>query len=191
MPEPSPPSISVVLPAFEEEPNIEPIVGGYLEALPAMTDDFEVIVVDDGSSDGTRAVVQALVDEFYPQVRLLAHDGNRGYGAAIRTGLQHSGKQLVFYTDADRQFDVTELSYFLPMMKDLDLVVGFRGSRYDRVLRSMVSWVYNRLVRVSLPRPRPRRRLCFKLMRAEVRDKLSLETDDFFIDTEIVARARK
>ena len=116
---------------------------------------------------------------------------NRGYGAAIRTGLQHSGKQLVFYTDADRQFDVTELSYFLPMMKDLDLVVGFRVYRYDRVLRSMISWVYNRIVRV-LFRVRVRDVDCaFKLMRAEVRDKLSLETDDFFIDTEIVARARK
>ena len=191
MPEPSSPSISVVLPAYDEEPNIEPMVRGCLEALPAMTDDFEVIVVDDGSSDGTRSVVQALVDEFHPRVRLLAHDGNRGYGAAIRTGLQHSGKQLVFYTDADRQFDVTELSYFLPMMKDLDLVVGFRVYRYDAVLRSMISWVYNRIVRV-LFRVRVRDVDCaFKLMRAEVRDKLSLETDDFFIDTEIVARARK
>jgi glycosyltransferase involved in cell wall biosynthesis len=185
------PSISVVLPAFDEEPNIEPMVRACLEALPAMTTDFEVIVVDDGSSDGTRAAVERLVDESYPVVRLLAHDQNRGYGAAIRTGLQHSRKQLVFYTDADRQFDVAELAYFLPMMKDLDLVVGFRVYRYDAVLRSMISWVYNRIVRL-LFRVRVRDVDCaFKLMRAEVRDKLALETDDFFIDTEIVARARK
>jgi glycosyltransferase involved in cell wall biosynthesis len=185
------PSISVVLPAYDEEPNIEPMVRACLEALPAMTTDFEVIVVDDGSSDGTCAAVERLVDESYPSVRLLAHDENRGYGAAIRTGLQHSRKQLVFYTDADRQFDIAELAYFLPMMKDLDLVVGFRVYRYDAVLRSMISWVYNRIVRV-LFRVRVRDVDCaFKLMRAEVRDKLSLETDDFFIDTEIVARARK
>jgi glycosyltransferase involved in cell wall biosynthesis len=179
------------LPAFNEEANIGPVVESCLEVLPTITGDFEVIVVDDGSIDGTAAVAKALVDVHHPRVRLLAHDHNRGYGAAIRSGFQHATKELVFYTDADRQFDVAELAYFVPMMKDLDLVVGFRVYRYDRVIRSMVSWVYNRLVNL-LFRVRVRDIDCaFKLMRAEVCGKLALQTDDFFIDTEIVARARK
>ena len=184
-------SLSVVLPAFNEEPNIGPMIEGCLEFLPEVADEFEVIVVDDGSHDGTAEVAQQWVDRSHPTVRLLIHDRNLGYGAAIRTGLQHAGKELVFYTDADRQFDVRELTYFLPMIADYDLVIGFRVYRYDAAFRSVVSWGYNWLVAV-LFRVRVRDVDCaFKLMRAEVRDKLPLQTDDFFIDTEIVASARR
>ena len=76
-----------------------------------------MIVVDDGSSDGTSTVAEHWVERRYPAVRLLVHERNLGYGAAIRTGLQHARTGLVFYTDADRQFDVAELTYFLPMLR--------------------------------------------------------------------------
>ena len=185
------PGLSVVLPAYNEEANVRPMVEASLDVLAELADDYEVIVVDDGSRDGTSAVAADLVERFHPRVRLLVHDRNLGYGAAIRSGLQHAGKGLLFYTDADRQFDVSELAYFLPMAEDHDLVIGFRVYRYDTAVRSIISWGYNRIVAV-LFRVRVRDVDCaFKLMRAEVRDKLSLETDDFFIDTEIVARARK
>jgi glycosyltransferase involved in cell wall biosynthesis len=181
----------VVLPAYNEEANIGTMIESSLEVLPTLADDYEVIVVDDGSRDGTSAVAEKWVEQSYPSVRLLAHERNLGYGAAIRTGLQHARKGLVFYTDADRQFDVAELTYFLPMVQDHDLVIGFRVYRYDSVLRSMISSVYNRIVGV-LFRVRVRDVDCaFKLMRAEVIDKLPLQTNDFFIDTEIVACARK
>ena len=180
-----------MLPAFNEEPNIGPMIDMCLDVLPTISEDFEVIVVDDGSGDGTEAAVRARLNDSYPALRLLVHDRNRGYGAAIRTGLQHAEKDLIFYTDADRQFDVAELAYFLPMIEDLDLVIGFRVYRYDSAFRSVISWGYNRLVGL-LFRVRVRDVDCaFKLMRAEVRDKLRLQTDDFFIDTEIVARARR
>jgi glycosyltransferase involved in cell wall biosynthesis len=185
------PGLSVVLPAFNEAANIGPMIESCLEALPRMAEDFEVIVVDDGSRDETAAVATGWVQREHPRVRLLVHERNRGYGAAIRTGLQRARMGLVFYTDADRQFDVAELTYFLPMIEDHDLIVGFRVYRYDTVLRSVISWGYNRVVRV-LFRVRVRDVDCaFKLMRAEVRDKLPLQVDDFFIDTEIVASARK
>lgn len=184
-------SLSVVLPALNEELNVGAMIEASLEVLPSLAEDYEVIVVDDGSRDGTAAVAEEWVERAHPAVRLLIHDRNLGYGAAIRTGLQHATKDLIFYTDADRQFDVGELAYFLPMAVDHDLVVGFRVYRYDAVLRAMISWVYNRIVAV-LFRVRVRDVDCaFKLMRAEVRDKLPLQTDDFFIDTEIVASARK
>lgn len=185
------PGLSVVLPAYNEEPNIAPMVEACLEVLPALAERFEVIVVDDGSSDGTAEAARAIVDRGHPSVRLLCHERNRGYGAAIRTGLQHAEQELIFYTDSDRQFDPGELQYFLPMMGDYDLAIGFRVYRYDAAFRSMISWGYNRLVAV-LFRVRVRDVDCaFKLMRAEVRDKVQLMTDDFFIDTELVARARK
>lgn len=183
--------LSVVLPALNEGENIGPMIESCVSALSGLVSDFEVIVVDDGSADQTGAVAADWVDRLHPSVRLLAHDRNLGYGAAIRSGLQHASKPLIFYTDSDRQFDVTELAYFLPLVEDYDLVIGFRVYRYDSAIRSIVSWVYNRIVAV-LFRVRVKDVDCaFKLMRREVRDKLSLQTSDFFIDTEIVASARK
>ena len=181
----------MVLPAYNEEAAIGRVLDRIDAALKAAAVAHEVIVVDDGSRDATSTVGEDCVERHYPAVRLLVHDSNRGYGAAIRTGLQHAGLDLVFYTDADRQYDIAELAYFLPYLEDNDLVIGFRVYRYDSVLRSVVSWVYNRIVGV-LFRVRVRDVDCsFKLMRREVTDKLALEADDFFIDTEIIARARK
>ena len=167
------------------------MIDATLDVLPGLAEQYEVIIVDDGSKDATASVARDLVDRHYPAVRLLSHQGNRGYGVAIRTGFQHSQGELVFYTDADRQFDIAELPYFMPLTRENDLVIGFRVYRYDTAIRSLVSWVYNRIVGV-LFRVKVRDVDCaFKLLRQEVVDKLSLQSDDFFIDTEIVASARK
>lgn len=182
--------LTVILPAFNEEENLLPMVESTVAALEGLGYDFEILVVDDGSSDSTWGIARSLEADI-PSVRALRHKCNLGYGAALRTGFQHSSKSLVFYTDADRQFDVTEVQYFMPMMRDHDLAVGFRVYRYDSVIRSVLSWVYNRLVGI-LFRVRVRDVDCaFKLIRREVLNTIDLQSDDFFIDTEIIALARK
>ncbi|MEA2456176.1 MAG: hypothetical protein QOI45_2438 [Thermoleophilaceae bacterium] len=184
-------SLSVVLPACDEEANIQAAVARCMGVLPGLVRDFEVIVVDDGSTDGTAEVVQGLVDEHHPRVRLLRHPRNLGYGAAIANGFGEARSDLIFVTDSDNQFDIGELEWFLPLIAECDVVVGFRVYRYDTVLRSIASWCYNRLVNV-LFRVHVRDIDCaFKLFRREVIRKVDVESDDFFIDTEIVARARK
>jgi glycosyltransferase involved in cell wall biosynthesis len=183
--------VSVILPAYNEEENLEKCVNRALEVLPKVSDEYEVLVVNDGSRDDTSGVGWQLVNDHYPRLRLLNHTVNLGYGAAIRTGLHHAKHDLVFYTDADNQFDIGELEHFLPLAETSDLVLGFRVYRYDSVLRSMLSWIYNRLVGVVF-RVRVRDVDCaFKLMRREVVEKLTIECTNFFVDTEIVARARK
>jgi dolichol-phosphate mannosyltransferase len=184
-------SLCVVLPAYNEEENISVAIDRCLEALPAIAQRFEVIVVDDGSSDGTAEAVMPYLAERPGEVRLLRHRRNLGYGAAIANGFNAATTDYLFYTDADNQFDVSELQWFAPLIRDVDVVVGFRVYRYDTVLRSVVSWCYNRLVNV-LFRVRVRDVDCaFKLFRREVIEKIDVESDDFFIDTELVARARK
>ena len=184
--------LSVVLPAYNEEPNIEVVVRQALDgAAPDLVPDFEVIVVDDGSADGTADAVEPLLAEHHPRVRLLRHERNLGYGAALRTGFSRVRYDYVFYTDADRQFDIAELEYLLPLLREHDVVVGFRVYRYDSATRLVASTLYNWLVRL-LFRVRVRDVDCsFKLFRREVIDKITIECTDFFVDTELVAKARK
>jgi glycosyltransferase involved in cell wall biosynthesis len=185
------PMLSVTLPAYNEQENLPKLIERAYEVLPRLVDDFELIIVDDGSVDGTREVAMGLIERHYPEVRLAVHERNRGYGAAIRTGFAHAKGDLVFYTDSDNQFDLADLEHFLPLMDEWDLIVGFRVYRYDTVMRSFLSWVYNRIVRV-LFRVRVRDVDCaFKLFRREVLEKITIESDDFFVDAELVAKARK
>ena len=182
--------VSVVLPALNEDANIGPMIDATASALTALDLEHEIIVVDDGSTDSTLAVARERAAS-QPRLLVLSHGTNRGYGAAIRTGFAAATKELVFYTDADRQFDVGDLGEFLPMIADNDLVVGYRIDRNDPVVRSIFSWGYNRLVGL-LFRIRIRDVNCaFKLLRREVLEGIQLQSDDFFIDTEIIAMARK
>jgi glycosyltransferase involved in cell wall biosynthesis len=185
------PRLSVILPAYNERENLDKVVDTAVDVLERLVTTFEVLVVDDGSTDGTNYVALALVDRHAGRVRLLRHPRNLGYGAALRTGFARARGELIFYTDADNQFDISELEHFLPLVGEYDVVIGFRVYRYDPVLRSMLSWIYNRLVRV-LFRVRVRDVDCsFKLFRREVLEKITIETDDFFVDTELVAKARR
>jgi glycosyltransferase involved in cell wall biosynthesis len=184
-------SVSIVLPAYNEAENLPEAVERSVAALAHLEGDHEVIVVDDGSSDDTGEVARRLAAENPAVVRVLSHARNVGYGAAIRTGFDNARGDLVFFTDSDNQYDPDELRYFVPMMAEHDLAIGFRVYRYDRVVRSILSWFYNRLVGIMF-RLRVRDVDCaFKLMRREVVEQIALECDNFFIDTEIVARARK
>ncbi len=183
--------ITIVLPARNEVANITTAVEKSLAVAERLSPRHEVIVVDDGSSDGTGQAVEALARQHYPRVRLVTHAMNQGYGAALRTGFRHSRFELVFFTDSDNQFDISELEYFIPFMADHDMVTGFRVYRYDPVLRSMLSWVYNRLVYVMFG-VRVRDVDCaFKLMRRELVQKVTIECNNFFVNTELMAKARR
>jgi len=127
-------SISVVLPAYNEAENIEPMVAEAVPALEANADDWEIIVVDDGSADETAAVTRR-VAEREPRVRLVQHAVNQGFGSAVLTGFTSAEKDWIFYTDADRQFVLAELKRFVPHMESADLIAGYRAPRRDPFLR--------------------------------------------------------
>jgi dolichol-phosphate mannosyltransferase len=182
--------VSIVLPAYNEAANIRAAVEAARTAADELLQPYEIIVVNDGSADRTAELVVEM-GHADSRIRLVSFPENRGYGAALRAGFRAARGDLIFYTDADLQFDIRELRYFLPLMNAADVAVGFRVYRYDAVLRCMLSWMYNRLVRV-LFRVRVRDVDCsFKLMRREVLERIDLETTDFFIDTELLAKARK
>lgn len=187
-------TLSVILPALDEVESAPVVVRRGLETLPGLVEDFELIVVDDGSTDGTAEAVTALVEAHHPRVRLVRHPENLGYGAAIRSGFAHARHELRFFTDADGQFDLADVREFLPLVdggaETADVAVGYRIDRRDPPGRSLVSAVYNRLVRAAFG-VRVRDVNCsFKLFRAEALERLAIESDDFLVDLELLARAR-
>ena len=128
------PTISLVMPAYNEAENIEPMVEEATPALEANADDYEIIVVDDGSADDTAAVTRRVM-ESHPHVRLVEHPVNQGFGAAVFSGFTNAEKDWIFYTDADRQFVLSELERFVPYMDEADLIAGYRAPRRDPFMR--------------------------------------------------------
>jgi glycosyltransferase involved in cell wall biosynthesis len=122
------------MPAYNEADNIEPMVAEATPALEANTDSYEIIVVDDGSADETAAVTRRVM-ETHPHVRLVEHPVNKGFGAAVFSGFTSAEKDWIFYTDADRQFVLSELERFVPYMDEADLIAGYRAPRRDPFLR--------------------------------------------------------
>ena len=136
--------LSLVLPAFNEEAGVRQAVVEADDALAAFTDDYEILVVDDGSRDATAAVVAGLTAT-RPRVRLLRHEANRGYGAALRTGFEAARFNLVAFTDADCQFYLADLDRLLPLTERCPVAVGWREAREDSRLRCLLSRGYNML----------------------------------------------
>jgi glycosyltransferase involved in cell wall biosynthesis len=182
-------NLSFVMPAYNEEDNIEKAVRVALETLPRLVSAYEIIVVNDGSSDTTGAILRRLEAE-NPAVRPLHHPTNHGYGAALRTGFLAARFPLVFYTDSDMQFDITEIKFILPLHERYDIITGFRIYRFDPVIRCILSWGYNRLVRLLFG-IRVRDVDCaFKLFKREIFDHITIESNNFFVDTEVLAKGR-
>jgi glycosyltransferase involved in cell wall biosynthesis len=184
-------SISAVLPAYDEEENIEKATRDMAAVLGALDlRDWEVIIVDDGSKDRTGEICDRLAAEDPQHIRVVHHQPNRGYAAALKTGFASARHQLIFYTDSDNQFDVKEMPRLLPLIEEADIVCGFRIYRFDPLTRLILSWGFNLLVRIMF-RINVRDIDCaFKLFRREVFDKVTIESKKFFVDAEVLAKAK-
>ncbi len=178
------------MPAFNEEDNIVEAVQRASRIAGELAYEWELVVVDDGSTDQTAARLKSLLLR-NRHLRLIRHPTNLGYGATLRDGFRMAAGELIFYTDSDLQFDVDQLRDFIPLIATSDLAVGFRMHRQDPALRCVLAWGYNRLVRLMFGVQVRDVDCSFKLFRREVLEKLDLESSDFLIDAEILAKARQ
>lgn len=182
--------LSVVLPAFNEEANIEKVVRHCVAYLEPAVPDYELLVVNDGSRDRTGDILNRLAAEL-PRLRPLHHPQNRGYGAALRTGFDAATKRFVFYMDGDGQFDIRDLDLVLPLATDDDhIVTGYRIERRDPFIRQLNAKLFGGwLVRVMLG-VRVRDLNCaFKLIPKKVLDHITLESPGALINAELYGRA--
>jgi glycosyltransferase involved in cell wall biosynthesis len=182
-------SLTVVLPCFDEEPNVAAAVAEALAAGRRFAGEQEVVVVDDGSSDGTLAVAAALAATDR-RVRVVAHEANRGYGAAVRSGIDASRGDWVLLTDGDLQFDLGELAHFLPLAAEHDLVAGYRIDRADPLPRRLAAHAWNVLMRRSFGVTVADVDCAFKLVRGQALRELGLQSDGAMVSTELLVRAR-
>ncbi len=180
------PSITVFFPAYNDEGSIAPLVQRALALLPQLTPDYEVIVVNDGSHDGTAAVLNALA-QTEPKLRVIHHPSNRGYGGALQTGFGQATKELVFYTDGDGQYDVDELAALLPLLRDdVEVVNGYKRKRADRQRRIVLGGIYQRLARTLFGLPIRDVDCDFRLLRRHVLQSIELHSTSGCICTEMI-----
>ncbi len=180
------PSISVFFPAYNDAGSIVTLVKKALSLLPRCTDDYEVIVVNDGSSDGTARVLDALA-RTEPNLRVIHHPVNRGYGGALRTGFLHATKDLIFYTDGDGQYDVNELATLLPLLsEEVDVVNGYKRKRSDNQQRIVLGGVYKLLARTLFGLPIRDVDCDFRLLRRSAIQSIELVSTSGCICTELV-----
>jgi glycosyltransferase involved in cell wall biosynthesis len=179
--------ISFVLPCHDEAENIEAAIHAATAAAARCALDHEIIVVDDGSSDATAAIAARMAAEDH-HVRLVVHAHNRGYGDAVRSGMQAATMDWVFLTDADLQFDLDELEDFLPYADRADLIVGWRIQRQDPWNRRLNAAAWNWLVRRTFGLAVRDVDCAFKLMRRDLLQACDLRAGGAVISTELLVK---
>jgi len=181
--------LSLIIPAWNEEEAIVQAVREATTALASYTKTYEIIVVDDGSTDATPELVRA-ESTINPAVRLVQQPANLGYGAALRAGFEAAHYELVAFTDADCQFDLADLEYMLPLADRYDIVSGYRMNRQDSVLRRFYSWGYNTLIQFLLGSPIRDIDCALKVFHRQQLQTILPETDNFFANTDMLTRAQ-
>mgnify|MGYP001030544810 CR=1 FL=1 len=186
-------SLSVVMPAYNEEANIEGMLADVLSVMRPRFSDLEVVVVNDGSKDRTGEVVRAFAAQ-HPEVRLVEHPRNLGYGAALYTALTHATRDYVFWTDSDRQFVLEDIDRLLPFAQQADLVVGYRAPRRDPFLRVLFGMGWSALVTLLFGYTARDIDCAFKLIRREVITKVvapQVQSRGATFSAELLVRAKR
>lgn len=184
-------NLSVFFPAYNEEKNIKRTVEKTAKILPKITNQWEILVVNDGSTDKTEQIVKRLMKR-ESRIRMITHTPNRGYGAAVKSGLYHSRFDWIFFTDSDGQFNFAEIEKFIAAKDQADLIIGYRLKRSDPPLRILIArllkiwdWVFFRL-NVRDPD------CAFKLIKRKVIKKIPrLSTESAITVTEFLVRAQR
>lgn len=182
------PGLSVFFPAYNDSGTIASLVIAARQTAASLTPDFEVIVVNDGSRDATAQILDELA-RTYPEVRVVHHSTNRGYGAALRSGFAAATRDLVFYTDGDAQYDPSEMMLLWRALRsDVDLVNGYKISRSDPLHRIVIGRIYHHTVRLLFGL-RVRDVDCdFRLLRRSIFDRVSLDTSSGVICLEMMKK---
>jgi len=184
-------SVSLVMPAFNEEAYVERTVGLALDILSRVSDDYEIVVVNDASTDRTGKICDALSQK-HPQVRVIHHTVNQKLGGALKTGFRATTKDVVIYTDIDLPWDLNEIQRALHLLEYLeaDMLCAFRFDRTSEGFkRILYSFAYNWLIRIVFNVKMKDINFSFKVIRRQILEAVDLKSSGSFIDAELVVKA--
>jgi glycosyltransferase involved in cell wall biosynthesis len=184
------PELSLVLPVHNEAENLRWLIPHLASTLPRLAERHEVVIVDDGSTDGSGALARGLAADLGLDLLIVRHTRKSGYGATVGDGLRAARLSYVAFTDADGQFEVADFALLIPLLGGADLVGGWREGRQDAAMRSVVSWVFNTLVLVLYKLPYRDLDCAMKVMRREVIASLELRARSALLNTELYYKAR-
>lgn len=183
------PGLSVFFPAYNDAGTIASLVIRSVKVAATLTDDFEVIVINDGSPDDTATIVDELARLYPGRVRIVHHEVNRGYGGALRTGFATASKDLVFYTDGDAQYDPSEMALLWQRLTDdVDWVNGWKISRSDPLHRIIIGRLYHHMVKLLFGLKVRDVDCDFRLMRRRIFDVVRLEKNSGVICLEMMKK---
>lgn len=184
-------SISAFFPVLNEEGTVEKLTEDLLSILKSNFEQKEVIIINDGSTDRTGQIAEDLLAKNNGHVKVIHHPKSTGYGNALRSGFSAAQYDLVFFTDGDYQFDMNDLQQAISMIEDYDIVVGYRRNRKDPKHRIFLSKGYNLLIRTLFGLKLKDIDCSFKLFKKAALKKITIESSGYFIDTEIMVKAKK
>ncbi|MFB3778661.1 MAG: glycosyltransferase family 2 protein [Bryobacteraceae bacterium] len=182
-------SLSAFFPAYNDAPGLPSLVGATFALLEGWVEDFEVIVVNDGSHDDTAEVLERLQARYGERLRVVTHERNRGYGAALRSGFAAARKELVFYTDGDGQYDIRELPLLAARLGPrTGFVNGYKLERHDPLHRVWIGKIYNSLARLLFGVEVRDIDCDYRLIRRQLVDAISLESTSGTVCVELVRK---
>ena len=184
------PAISVVVPMYNEEENAENAVRSLMSVMPSIASDFEILIIESGSTDRTAEIADLLAREHHA-VRVIHQINREGLGSAIRLGFANASKEIILYIDGDEPFEIASLSGAVPLLDDYDAVIGFRVGKRENFKRALFSWVYNTLVQLVFRLNVHDVNFSMKMFHREILKKLDLRANGVFYDAELVAEFRR
>lgn len=184
------PELSALMPAYNEQEVLPVALGEAVDALEDLCETWELVIVDDGSTDSTSEILGEWAEK-ETRIRVVTQDQNSGYSQALIRGFSECRYEAVFYTDADAQFDLHDIADLYPRLAEFDMVSGYRVGRQDRWIRFVTSGIYNRLQGWMLGLRVRDVNCAFKLFRRSFFQSVTLDSDGFLIDAEIYARAQR
>jgi glycosyltransferase involved in cell wall biosynthesis len=182
------PGVSAFFPVFNDWGTIGSLVLSTINVLEEVSADYEIILVNDGSDARTCEILERL-ERIFPCVRVIHHEKNRGYGGALKSGIAHSTREFIFYTDSDAQYDPAELTLLLGRMDDfVDVVNGYKIKRADPVHRKIIGRVYHWTAKILFGLVVRDVDCDFRLMRKRIFDRVRLESDSGLICVEMMKK---
>ena len=183
------PGLSIFFPAYNDAGTIASLVISSVKIAATLTDDYEVIVIDDGSQDDTPKILDELARIYPDRVRIVHHETNRGYGGALRSGFAAARKDFVFYTDGDAQYDPSEMTLLWNTMSDdVDWVNGWKISRSDPLHRIIIGRTYHYMVKLLFGLKVRDVDCDFRLMRRKIFDRINLVKTSGIICVEMMKK---